>query len=346
MFETKLIVKNYFIRKKLRKNTERVSSQVSETKNLKPILATITKIIFLCLLGCIVLLPFFMMLSISFMPDNEVEGLKKTFHLLPSFGPGQSYFNEGSSTYEHGINSDVPWADVVANTYKKAFSSGYGTAILFTSLNVVISVILKVIIVTLMGYAFSLRNWRGKNIIFSSALALLVLPEVALLYGQKIVITQLGITATYVGFLFAVALPFVASIFNGLMYKNAFESIPGRIKEVSLIDGAAGWKYLFKVAIPMVVPTTLTVVILTALASWNAYLWPLSIKPDSIKVEVISVWLFKAGLSDNSSDQPLVYYNVKMAASLIAIFPMMLVYFIFRKYIMRAIGRQGSTIKG
>jgi|GEM_PF-5102905 sn-glycerol-3-phosphate transport system permease len=76
-----------------------------------------------------------------------------------------------------------------------------------------------------------------------------------------------GIKDNFFGMVFLVAIPFVASIFNALMFRNAFEAIPGRIKEVAMVDGAVGWRYLFKIAIPMVVPTILTVVILTALAS-------------------------------------------------------------------------------
>ncbi|WAM05239.1 ABC transporter permease subunit [Mycoplasmopsis cynos] len=144
-----------------------------------------------------------------------------------------------------------------------------------------------------MGYAFSLRNWRFKGFIWFLALALLVLPEVALLSGQYSVVIKTNLRSSLFTILLAMVLPFSASIFNTVMYKNAFEAIPGRIKEVSLVDGASGLKYLFKVAFPMVIPTTLTIVILTALASWNAYLWPSLINSENKNWQLISVWLFK-----------------------------------------------------
>lgn len=340
MFSLKLIIQNWWNRFLLRRNSEKVSAQVHETSVTSVVISTFSKLFVLCLFGVVILFPFFMMISISLMTDNEAEILKNNFLFFTKF--------ENGNTVIDGTQHNVEWKEVVQNTFHRAFSYGYWSSILFTSLNVLISVVLKVFITIFMGYAFSLRNWRGKNLVWFIALSLLVLPEVALLSGQVRVVKQLNLNSTYVGFLFTVAVPFVASVFNATMYKNAFESIPGRIKEVALIDGAVGAKYLFKIAIPMVVPTTFTIVILTALASWNAYLWPITIATDTNDVQVISVWLFRAGIDPNVTGESgnIVYQNVKMAAAIIAILPMFIVYLLFRKSIMRAISRQGSTIKG
>ncbi|MFV8459287.1 carbohydrate ABC transporter permease [Mycoplasma sp. CR] len=344
MFELKLKLRKHFMQKRLRKNQERVSSQVTEHSLTKVVLISVLKLLLLVFFGVLILFPFFYMISISMMDDSQAAALKSEFRFFPSFGEGLTYIN---SNGQHGLNF-VPWTQVVANTYSRAMSSGYWSAMLLTFLNVIVSVTLKVFITFLMGYAFSLRNWRGKGLIWFLALALLVLPEVALLSGQYFVVLKTKIARDYVGFLFAIALPFTASIFNTLMYKNAFEAIPGRIKEVSLVDGASGLKYLFKVAFPMVVPTTLTIVILTALASWNSYLWPSIISTiASTRLDVVSVWLFKAGIDPTDPDSGAnVMQNVKLAASLMVILPMFIVYLIFRKRIMAAISRQGSTIKG
>ncbi|WP_416373826.1 hypothetical protein [Mycoplasmopsis felis] len=89
-----------------------------------------------------------------------------------------------------------------------------------------------------MGYLFSLRSWKGKGFVWFVALSLLVLPEVALLSGQYTVVIRTGLRSNLFTIVLAISLPFVSSIFNTVMYKNAFEAIPGRIKEVSLVDGA------------------------------------------------------------------------------------------------------------
>lgn len=342
MFELKLRANQYFVSKKLKKNQERVSSQVREKNIYTVILSSFAKLFILCLFGVLIIFPFIFMILVSFMNDSEAASLKSSFTLIPSFEKGTSY------VYGTGIVNFDNWSEIAQNTYNKAISSGYWQSFGLTTANVFVSVFLKVFITSLMGYAFSLKNWRGKAALWFIALALLVLPEVALLSGQYIVVLKTGLFKTYFLFLIAVAAPFSASVFNTVMYKNAFEAIPGRIKEVSLIDGASGIKYFLKIAIPMVVPTTLTIVILTSLSSWNAYLWPSVISTiGDTKFEVISVWLFKAGINiEDPNSSANVAINVKLAASLIVILPMFVVYLFARKWIMRAVSRQGSTIKG
>ncbi|WP_426461073.1 carbohydrate ABC transporter permease [Mycoplasma hafezii] len=343
MFELKLRIQNKFLRNKLKKNQERVSSQVHERSVSKVIISSLLKILLLSFFGVIILFPFFLMLSISFMDDTQAASLSKEFQLLPNFGNGTTI-----EINSNGVPSQIiaSWSKVVANTYARAFNTSYFLSIAITFGNVLVSVFFKILITFLMGYAFALRNWRGKNFAWFIALSLLVLPEVALLGGQYKMILETNLYVNWFTFLLAMAFPFTASIFNTNMYRNAFEAIPGRIKEVSLIDGASGAKYLFKIAFPMVMPTTLTIVILTSLASWNSYLWPSVLSTiNGQKYEVMSIWLFNAGRIDGAADIPLTT-NIKLAAVVISVIPMFLVYLFFRKNIMRAISRQGSTIKG
>ncbi|UUM20012.1 MULTISPECIES: carbohydrate ABC transporter permease [unclassified Mycoplasma] len=342
MFELKLRAKQHFISKKLNKNQERVSSQVREKNLYAVILSSFLKLLVLTFFGVLIIFPFVFMILVSFMNDREANSLDITFTLIPSFSKGIGYVpKEGLTNFDH-------WADIAKNTYSRALTTGYWSAFILTSANVLVSVFLKVFITSLMGYAFSIRNWKGKGILWFISLALLVLPEVALLSGQYIVILKTGLFKNFFLFVIGVAAPFAASIFNTVMYKNAFEAIPGRIKEVSLIDGSSGAKYFFKIALPMVLPTTITIIILTSLVSWNAYLWPLVISNiGSNGYEVISVWLFKAGLDPEDPDSGAnIAINVKLAASIMVILPMFVVYLFARKWIMRAVSRQGSTIKG
>lgn len=340
MFGLKLKTLIYFNQRKLKASAEKSSSIVKDSSFTGVLFSSVLKLISLCFFGVIILFPFFLMISLSLFNDIESQNLANEFKLIPSFSKGPSFKN--------GALQDLPWKEVVQNTYTRAFSTGYWNSLIITFLNVLVSVVLKVIVTMLMGYAFSLKNWRGKNVIWFFALALLVLPEIALLSGQLQVVFRLKLNATYFGFVLTIALPFVASVFNAIMYKTAFEAIPDRIKEVALVDGAVGYKYFLKIAAPMVLPTTLTVVILTALAAWNAYLWPSLTSTGSTKdFQVLSVWLFKAGIDPDVQDSSAnIQQNVKMAASIIAILPMFLVYLLFRKRIMAAISRQGSTIKG
>ncbi|WP_277846967.1 carbohydrate ABC transporter permease [Metamycoplasma cloacale] len=229
--------------------------------------------------------------------------------------------------------------------FKAAFQDGYFKAVLYTASITALSVICRIFFSMTFGYAFSMKKWRFKNLSWALFLALLVLPEVALLSGQYRVIVTLnwkdGI-AQYI----ALTMPFVASVFSGFMYRNAFEEITGSVKESAMIDSANEFVFFTKIAMPMVKATTWTIAILTALASWNSFTWPLLVISEKEgSWSVINVWLTHTG-KDPADEQPIVYISVRIAANILGILPMFITYFLLRKRIMNAISRQGRATKG
>lgn len=329
---------------KLRKKRDLVTQQVQDSSLFNLIFKSFLKIVTLSFFGLIILIPFAYMLLLSIMSNNQAQLLQNgQASIIPqewNLGTNLKSASEGNG------GGFWPW--------QAQWQKGYLFSFLLTFSNVLLSIVLKIFITMLLGYAFSLKTWRGKNFVWFILMSLLVLPEVALLSGQYWVTVRVknfskdlpGADTAFAEFflhLFLIAIPFVASIFNALMFKNAFESIPTRIKEVAMIDGAIGLKYLFKIAVPMVAPTTLTIIILTTLASWNSYLWPNLVAGTDYRV--MSVWLFGVG-KDTSTVDERVWNNIKMAGALLVILPMFIFYFVFRKRIMGAISRQGSTIKG
>lgn len=327
MFGTKLRIRQWWSNIKLRKNKDTTANQVRDNSVASLVTWSFLKIAVLVFFAAIVLFPFFYMLTISVMPKEQAEELQSHFSFWPKLWEWQNYIEAS-----HGSKD----------------SKGYWYAFWLTFANVIFSIVLKIFVTMLCGYAFSLKKWRGKEFMWGFFISLLVLPEVALLFGQyKVVISldnQFGVLKSFMGAIAMIALPFVASIFNALMFRNAFEAIPGRIKEVAMVDGAVGARYLFKIAMPMVQPTTLTIVILTTLASWNSYLWPALLFTGS-NYEIMSVWLFQVG-RENIDNVTRIHQNVKMAGAVLVILPMFVFYFIFRKKIMSSISRQGSAIKG
>lgn len=327
MFGTKLRIRQWWSNIKLRKNKDTTANQVRDNSVASLVTWSFLKIAVLVFFAAIVLFPFFYMLTISVMPKEQAEELQSHFSFWPKSWEWQNYIEAS-----HGSKD----------------SKGYWYAFWLTFANVIFSIVLKIFVTMLCGYAFSLKKWRGKEFMWGFFISLLVLPEVALLFGQyKVVISldnQFGVLKSFMGAIAMIALPFVASIFNALMFRNAFEAIPGRIKEVAMVNGAVGARYLFKIAMPMVQPTTLTIVILTTLASWNSYLWPALLFTGS-NYEIMSVWLFQVG-RENIDNVTRIHQNVKMAGAVLVILPMFVFYFIFRKKIMSSISRQGSAIKG
>ncbi|WP_416737921.1 carbohydrate ABC transporter permease [Mycoplasmopsis meleagridis] len=327
MFEIGLKIQKWWSNIKLNKNKEITTQQVHETRFALMAFGFGLKLFGLVLFALVILFPFFFMIMISLMPREQAEALKTTFTLIPR---------------------EWTWSNFVTAATTSNLGTKYGDGFVLTFVNVLFSIVIKTFVTMLAGYAFSFKNWKGKNIIWSLFMALLVLPEVALLSGQYRVITELDklteIKKYFTGIIAVIAVPFIASIFTALMFRNAFSSIPSRLKEVAAVDGAIGAKYFFKVAVPLVTPTTLTVVILTALASWNSYLWPSLVSNGNF--QVLSLWLFSVGQEQQPDGQVILLQSIKLAGALLAIAPMFGFYLLFRKRIMASISRQGSAIKG
>ncbi|WP_350266903.1 carbohydrate ABC transporter permease [Mycoplasmoides gallisepticum] len=325
MFALKLKFKNWISNLKIKKNYERVSLEIKDTTWRSIILGFIFKSLILLFFGMIIIFPFYFMIVVALAPDAQVLDQRK-----PILWPDSFNF--------------VNFARVLREV-------DYWYALLVTSFITALSVILRLFFTMTFGYAFSLKNWKFKRAFWLLYLSILILPESALLIGQFRTITLLQWNdRADPKILISLVTPYVASIFSGYMFKNAFEAIPGRIKESALIDGCSGAKYFFKVAVPLVKPTIWTVTILTSFASWNSYLWPLLLLDSQSKVfNVINLWVIRQGIDPNSdpSGQQIILTNLRMAATIVAIVPMFIVYFIFRKRIMTSVGRRGNnTIKG
>ncbi len=318
MYLIRLRLKQAITKWRLARAGEKVSKQIKDSSLIWAILSLLVKIIILGIGVMIILFPFYYMLAGSLMSPEEIEDTNN-IHLWPKH---------------------LQWSN-----FTKAFVSGYWSALLFTGSITFVSIILKIFITLLMGYAFSLKKWRGKKALWWLFLMIMMLPEVALMAGQFRVVTQLQWREGTM-MMAAMILPFIASVFSAMMFRNAFEAIPLRIKEAAFVDGASEIKFFFKVAIPMVTPTIWTVGILTAFAAWNSYMWPaLLLSGAGSDKQVMSTWVFTTGLPDDPNDNRLLM-EVRLAAAVIAIIPMFIVYFAMRGRIMRAISRQGSAIKG
>ncbi|AWX42874.1 carbohydrate ABC transporter permease [Metamycoplasma cloacale] len=321
----RLKIKHWRQNRYLKSRQDLMTKAVETTKPLSVILSWSFKIAILLFFGFIIVFPFLFMLNQSVLDRRWQNNTDVLVWYPRAYGDStQVFFFEN---------------------FKAAFQDGYFKAVLYTASITALSVICRIFFSMTFGYAFSMKKWRFKNLSLALFLALLVLPEVALLSGQYRVIVTLnwkdGI-AQYI----ALTMPFVASVFSGFMYRNAFEEITGSVKESAMIDSANEFVFFTKIAMPMVKATTWTIAILTALASWNSFTWPLLVISEKEgSWSVINVWLTHTG-KDPADEQPIVYISVRIAANILGILPMFITYFLLRKRIMNAISRQGRATKG
>lgn len=220
----------------------------------------------------------------------------------------------------------------------------YSGALFASIATTVVSVLTRLFFTLSFGYAFSLPNWKIKQFSWVFFLLLITIPESGILLGQFAIVqkTFLKNTLIFVG----LTIPFVTSVFSGYMFKNAFESIPPQIREAAALDGASNFEYFFKVAIPMIRPVIWTVVIITSFGAWTSYFWPnMILGSETASWQPLSLWVFNAGNLPGVEERRFLI-SVRLAAAVLAILPMFIIYFLFRERIMRAITQQGAIIKG
>ncbi|QJG66926.1 carbohydrate ABC transporter permease [Mycoplasma phocoenae] len=315
MFNIKLKIIKTRTKRIIKYSKQDIKNSINIAESSFGLFKYILKMFVLLFFGLLIIFPLFFMIWMSLIPEDVIAN---------------SNGNENIPLF----NS---FDKLTLDNFKYALNSGYIKALLLTILMMCTSVVLRVLFSLTFGYAFSLRNWKFKKISWLIFLAILVLPEVALLSGQYRVIVALDWKNNEL-LLLSLTLPFAASVFSGYLYRIAFESIPQSVRDTGKIDGSSEFRFFIKILLPLVKPTTLLVMILTAFAAWNSYAWPNLIINNSSSDfwDLLNLWIFRTGYKImNGENQSII--SIKMAASFLAIMPMMIIYIIFRKTIIRAI---------
>ncbi|WP_373435018.1 carbohydrate ABC transporter permease [Metamycoplasma equirhinis] len=326
MLLTGLKIRNWQEKHYLNSKQELMSKPYSSTSLVPKILSMIFKVAVLGLFSLLIIFPFYFMISQSLTSIQWQSNKPDVTILFPR------RFDENDKIFHF-------------ENIRKALEEGYMQSLLFTSSVTLVSILVRLFFSMTLGYALSIKNWKGKKTFFTIFLALMILPEIALLSGQYKVIVTLG-WQTKSWLVLSLIIPFAASIFFSFMYKNAFEAIPNSVKESAMLDGASSFRYFINIALPMVKSTTWTVAILTAFASWNSYTWPSLLISDTNSLwRPMNLWVFSTG-KDASAERDFVFVSIRMAATILAILPMFIAYFALRRRIMAAISRQGNATKG
>jgi multiple sugar transport system permease protein len=131
----------------------------------------------------------------------------------------------------------------------------------------------------------------------------------------------------------------MTSIFYIFFLRQTFKQIPNELYYAAKVDGTKDLQYLWKVMVPIAMPTLITITILNAMGTWNAYIWP------RLVTQRESYRLVSNGLRDAFTDTlGVIQYNEQMAAALLVTLPLLIVFLLLKKYIIRGVSRSG--IKG
>jgi multiple sugar transport system permease protein len=195
------------------------------------------------------------------------------------------------------------------------------------------STVLVVITTIFAAFAFSKLDFPFKDLIFSILIATMMVPSEMLILTNFATISKLGLYNS----LFAMVIPYMASIFYIFMLRQFFMQIPKQIYLAAKIDGCSDWKFLWRIMVPNAKNAISTIALFNWIASWNAYLWPLLVTADDSK-RVLSIGLrFFSG--EAGSD-----YHLIMAAGTIVVAPLIVIFLVARDRIIEGISKGG--IKG
>jgi multiple sugar transport system permease protein len=190
------------------------------------------------------------------------------------------------------------------------------------------------IIDSLAGYAYARLEFPGKNFLFGLMLATLVMPGIMFLIPNYLTVARLD----WIGTLQGVIAPGLAGVFGVFFMRQFFQSLPKELEEAAYIDGASVWHTFISVILPLSKGPLITLGIITFLTSWNEFLWALLILGGKRTALTLPVGL--ATLQGQYTFD----YGKLMAGALVLTLPVLILYAIFQRYIIRSISMTG--IKG
>ena len=218
--------------------------------------------------------------------------------------------------------------------YVDAFTTvSLGRYFLNTLIFTVVTTALMLIVITLAAFAFARLSFRGRDLVFSLFLALMMIPNELVIITNFVTITDWGLRNTFAGLI----LPSVTSVFYIYLLRENFAQVPDELYYAAKVDGTSDFKYLWKVLIPICRPTLITVVILKVIECWNSYVWPRLITDREAR------FLVSNGIQE-IRENGFGRENIPaMMAAVVAIsLPLIVLFLIFRKKVMEGVSRGGT----
>ncbi len=238
---------------------------------------------------------------------------------------------------EYRMNVPTFWPQkIMFSNYLDAFSTAdLGNLFINTMIVGVASTLLSLVITVLSAFAFARLEFKGRDTLFTLLLATMMIPGELFTITNYSTVTAFGWLKTYT----VLIVPFLVSVFYIFLLRQNFLQIPNELYLAAKVDGTSDLKYLWKVMIPLSLPTLISITILKMMGAWNSYMWPRLVANDEAH-RLITNGLRNA-FTTTSGD---VNYPVQMAAVALVSAPLFLVFIFLRKYIMAGVSRSG--IKG
>lgn len=262
---------------------------------------------FVAVLGILNLFPFVFMLSSSFKPLGKI--FEYPFRLIPD--------------------------PFIWDNYAGIFDSQYQFALWYSNslVMVALTLLFKCAVVSITAYAFARLSFRGRDTIFIVFLAALMLPGDATIIQRYVIYKVLHLTDT----VWALVLPAAFDVYFVFLLRQFFITIPRELTEAAIIDGCGHFKVFYRVILPLAKPAIITMILFTFVWTWNDFTNPFIFITD-IKKQMLTVGIamFQEMRFQN--------YSMQMAASSLALIPVILLFMFSQQYFIKGIATSG--IKG
>jgi ABC-type glycerol-3-phosphate transport system permease component len=269
--------------------------------------STILRYAALLVLGTLYTMPFIWMVSISLKPFTDLSQVPPL--LIPSRLAFENYPNAL-------FQPMIYFPQFFLNTIYFVVIAGLG----------------ELLSSALVGYGFARIPFRGNNILFALVLSTMMLPSQVTLIPEYVIFKQIGWIDTY--------LPLIIPSWFGVafyifLFRQFFMTIPTEIDDAAMIDGASHVDILFRIILPLSVPAIVTCTALSIVGRWNDFFGPL-IYINTTSKQVIAVALTYFNVPNQAS-----YQNLHMAAAVVAVIPVIIVFLFLQDYFV-----QGVTMTG
>ena len=214
--------------------------------------------------------------------------------------------------------------------FRELFTQLNFSRYLFNTICVVLIGFFGLIFMAMAGYAFAKFEFRGKTSMFFLVLATMMIPVQVTMIPTYLILNSLKLTNTLVG----MAIPTLVSGFNIFLFRQFMSTLPSEIFEAAKLDGAGEWRTFWRVVLPMSGPILAVQAVLTFIAGWNSFLWPLIIANDQ------NLYTLSVGLS-LLNKQLSVNPSLQMAAASVMVVPILFVFVIFQRYIVQGFALSG-----
>ena len=243
-----------------------------------------------------------------------------------SLRPSSAIFTGGVFTRLDG------WTlDNYVNAFRRA---DFARALLNSSLQVLVIVGGGLIVNSMAAFAFARLRFRGRELLFSAVVALIILPVEVLAVPLLLTARDLGLTDSPSSILWGLSLPFVAKAFNIYLLRQHFLSWPSELEEAALLDGAGPFRQYWSIALPAIRPALATVALLDLLAHFGDFLWPLMLtsRESTRTVQIGLATLFT---------QPPLDWGAILACAVLATLPVLLGFRYFQRHLVATDARVG-----